>query len=492
MRGAPGIVLPRLPAPLVLGLACAGVFLAALDQTVVVTALPDVFSDIGLPVTELDRGSWIVTGYLLGYTAAMPLMGRVSDVAGHGRVYLAAMALFVTGSALVAAGESLGWIVGARIVQAAGGGALVPVTIALASELLPGARRGIAIGLVVAVAEAGSVLGPLYGAGMLQALDWRWIFWVNLPAGLPLALAVAAHGNAGRSAGARVDYLGGLLLGASLACLALGLSDDAVLPSGAGWRPGLLAGSVLALLLYWRWQTKTEQPLFPLALFRNVPLASANATNLLAGGALILALVTIPLMTDTVMGQDPVEGGLRLLRLTVMIPIGAAAGGVLAHRFGYGLPTMAGLGLAALGFALLARWPVDVGEPRLTLELMAGGLGFGLIVTPITLAGLHGVRQDQQATAAALVTVMRMVGMIAGLAALSSWGQDRFEALAGGIPLPLRLEGESRAAFDARAAAYEAQVTAATLQFFHEVFWSAMALCLVALAPALALLRRGR
>ncbi len=469
----------------VVALACAGVFLAALDQTVVVTALPKIFNDIELPATELDRGSWIVTGYLLGYTAVMPLIGRVSDVHGHGRVYLLAMLLFVAGSALVAVGDSLGWIVGARIVQAAGGGALVPATIALADELLPGPRRGIAIGLVVAVAEAGAVLGPLYGGLMLHALDWRWIFWVNVPAGVLLGALVFARAGGGPRRAQSVDYAGGALLGASLASLALGLSAEAVLPSGEGWRPALLAASAALLAAFLVWQARAREPLLALGLLRAAPLAWANASNLLVGGALILALVTIPLMTDTVMGKEPLEGGLRLLRLTVMIPVGAVLGGALYQRHGYRVPMVAGLALASLGFGLLSRWPLDVGEPRLTLELMTGGLGFGLVVTPITVAGLDTVRQDQRATASALITVMRMVGMIAGLAALSSWGQDRFEALAGAVPAPIPLPGESGAAFSARSEAYEAHVTGAALTFFHEVFLAAMVLCLIALAPAI-------
>ena len=173
--------LGAIPAALVLAVTGAGVFIAALDQTVVVTALPEIFADIDLPVTKLDQGAWIVTGYLVGYTAAMPLMGRVSDIYGHGRIYLLSMLVFMLGSALVALGGSLGWIVGARVIQAIGGGAVVPVSLAIASETLPAGKRGIAIGLIVALAEAGAVLGPLYGGLVLRFLDWRWLFWLNLP-----------------------------------------------------------------------------------------------------------------------------------------------------------------------------------------------------------------------------------------------------------------------------------------------------------------------
>ena len=475
----------------VLALAGAGVFLAALDQTSVVTALPEIINDIDLPVTDLDRGAWIITGYLVGYTAAMPLVGRLSDTYGHRRVYVASMLVFMLGSALVAVGDSLGWLIGARIVQAVGGGAVVPVAIALVSQNLPESRRGIAIGAIVAVAEAGAVLGPLYGGLIIELLDWRWIFWSKLPVGGVIILLMAATVKDDRPSAGAVDYTGGLLLGASLVLLALGLSGDALLGPGVGWQAGFLAAAGVSLLSFFWWEARATDPLLPLHLLRLVPLAAANGANVLIGGALILALVNIPLMTDTIMGKQPLEGGLRLLRLTMMIPIGAVLGGLLYQRFGYRVPMVTGLTLAALGFVLLGRWPLDVGDPRMSLELMVGGLGFGLVVTPVTLAALNHVGVGQRATSAALVTVMRMVGMIAGLSALSSWGQDRFQSLVGRIPLPVQQAGEADGLFEVRSAVYQDQALNAALTFFHEVFFAAAIVCGVALVGAFLMGRKG-
>ena len=286
-----------------------------------------------------------------------------------------------------------------------------------------------------------------------------------------------------RRPGLRVDYLGGLLLGGSLTCLALGLSGEAVLPAGAGWQAGLLGASAVLLAAFVYWQGRAGEPLLPISIFRRVPFSAASGVSLLVGGALILALVNIPLMTDTVMGRPPLEGGLRLLRLMAMIPVGALVGGLLYQRLGYRTPMALGLGLAALGFLLLSRWPLDVRDPRMTLELMVGGLGFGMVITPMTLAVLNQVRDDRKATASALVTVMRMTGMIVGLSALSSWGKDRFISLVGRIPTP---------PLDQQTAQYQAQVADAALTFFHEVFFVAMIVCLVALVPAFLIGRRPR
>lgn len=473
---------------LILAIVGVGVFVAALDQTVVVTALPAIFNDIGLPVTRLDEGAWIVTGYLIGYTAAMPLMGRVSDVYGHGRVYVLSLFVFMFGSALVALGGSLGWIVGARVIQAVGGGAVVPVAIAIAHGSLPKSKQGIAVGVIVGVAEAGSVLGPLYGGLVLRFLDWRWLFWLNLPLGGLIAILVLALVGSRRHAAATVDYLGGILLGGSLACLALGLSGLPGLGAGVP-RHAMILMAALALLAGFVFrQARAASPLVPLRIFGRIPIAAANGASFLVGGGLILALVDIPLMSDTIMGQSALEGGLRLLRLTAMIPVGALAGGLLYQRWGYRAPVVLGACLAALGFFFMSRWPLVIGEPRLTLELMVGGLGFGFMIVPVVVAVLDNVRPGQQATASALVTVTRMIGMIVGLSALSSWGQQRFTYLVNRIPSPL---------FDPQVterqrALYEAQVADAALRFFHEVFVVGTVVCILAIGPALLLGKKPR
>ena len=167
-------------APLVLAIVCLGVFTTALDQTVVVTALPSVMLDLKIPLSEIDDASWIITGYLLGYTVAMPLVGRISDVYGYVRIYQVSLLLFGLGSILVALASNLTEMVGARVIQAVGGGATVPISMAIAASVMPPGRRGLALGLVAA-AEAGSVLGPLYGGSIIQLLGWRWIFWLDVP-----------------------------------------------------------------------------------------------------------------------------------------------------------------------------------------------------------------------------------------------------------------------------------------------------------------------
>ena len=163
----------------------AGVFIAADDQTVVVTVLPEIMLDMKVQISELGRASWTITGYLLGYVAVMPLIGRLSDVWGHRRLFVLSMALFMLGSAAVALASNLTWLVAARVFQAIGAGALVPISIAIVGDLFPPDRRGVALGFVGASAEAGGVIGPLWGGIMVRYLDWPWVFWINIPLGPP-------------------------------------------------------------------------------------------------------------------------------------------------------------------------------------------------------------------------------------------------------------------------------------------------------------------
>ena len=456
--------------PLIILIVCLGVFVAALDQTVVVTALPSIMFDIKLPLTRLDQASWIITGYLLGYTVAMPLMGRISDVYGHPRIYQVALVFFALGSLMVALSSSLHWIVASRVVQAVGGGATVPIGMAIVSGVLPGHRRGIALGIIAAAAEAGSVMGPLYGGGIIRLMDWRWIFWLNLPLSAGIIVLLALLPNR-RQPQQRVDYTGGLLLAAVLITLSLGLSRREAFNLSSAVPFLLMAGGLaLAVSLWWA-ERRAQMPLLAPFMFRSWAFISANATQLLVGVALIIAMVTIPLMTDTVMGKEPLEGGLRLMRLTGAIPVGAVLGGLLSLRLGVRLPTVIGLLLMAAGFYLLSGWGVDIAEPQLTLHLVVAGLGFGLVIAPIMTTALGAVPQAYSSTAASLVTVARMVGMTLGLAALSAWGMQHFQTLTTGV--------------DFRDIDYLDKATEASLTIFHNFFRAAAIVSLVAIVPAL-------
>ena len=480
----------------ILAITGAGAFIAALDQTVVVTALPSVMLDLKIPITELDKVSWIITSYLLGYTVAMPLIGRLGDVYGYPRVCQASLIVFCVGTSLVAVAPNFEWMIGARVIQAIGGGGTVPIGMALATTLVPPGRRALALGVVVGAAEAGSMLGPAYGGAIVELSNWRWIFWLNVPQAAVVFVALLWLPNRPNRE-AKVDYLGGALLIAALLLLSLALSRkdlftlDSPIPfvlaaSGMG-----LAG-VLALV-----ERRVWQPLLAHVFLRSRNFIVSNLTQALVGVSLILAMVTVPLTADTVMQKEPFTGAMWLLRMTGVIPLASVAGGWLlspGDRFpgGYRFPelgartlTVAGLLMAAAGLFLCSRWDVGVDDPELTLQLLLTGMGFGLVIAPILHRALSAVGDDYRATGASLVTVSRMLGMTLGLAAMSAWGVEYFQVLTSGLEFPLLLPGESAEAHAARLEQYAGDLNTAGLTVFRNFFRAAAIISLAAIPLAL-------
>ena len=464
-----------------------GVFIAADDQTVIVTVLPEIMFDLRVQINELDRASWTITGYLLGYVAAMPLMGRMSDVWGHRNVYVASMLVFMAGSVAAALTTSLTWLVAARIVQAIGAGALVPISIAIVGDLFEPERRAMPLGLMGASAEAGGVIGPLWGGLISRYLDWPWVFWINIPLGaLVLMMLLLMLGPSPRYP-ARIDYIGGGLIAASLSTLTLALSEiDALgLPFVI-----YLSASVVSFGLFVLRQRTTSDPLLPLAMFRAIPFSAANVTHLLLGGALIIGMVTVPLMANTVLGLTALDGGLMLMRMTVAIPVGAVAGGYASQRFGYRLPSIVGLLLIAVGYGLMSGWGLSIVDPAMTLHLATAGLGFGLLIAPIALAATNSVGVGLRGASSAVVTAMRIVGMTFGLAALTAWGVGRFSQLVVGLELPLPVPGETAEQSRTRLAGFEQHLIDAGLSVFSDFFLIAMVVALVGVLSAAFMIQR--
>ncbi len=468
----------------------AGVFVAADDQTVIVTVLPEIIASMKIGPGEFDLASWAVTGYLIGFTAAMPLMGKVADRVGYRTGFIAALAVFTVGSVAVPLSSDIPkWLgvepqyfalVGARVVQAIGGGALIPIAIASAGFLVTPASRAIAFGLVGASAEAGAVIGPLWGGAITHLLSWEWVFWLNIPPVLVVA-ALVARTPRGKSYRADVDWIGGCLFAALL-----GLGTLAIIRVGEP--DGLMAifagaATISAALLFWR-HRNTLEPLVPRGILSRANFAAAGAAHVLIGAALIIGMVTVPLMANTVLGDSPLEGGLRLLRMTVGIGIGALIGGLATQRNGPRIPAITGLILTAAGFAFMSGWTLEVRDPWMTVHLAITGLGFGLLVAPVTESALHNVKPNVFGAASALITVARMVGMTAGLAAMTGWGTIRFANLISGLPAysadPVVQKQFTDASY------------AAALTVFQSFFVAAAVLTAVAIVPAIAMTSRYR
>ena len=457
---------------IVLGILCLGVFSTALDQTVVVAALPRVMVDLEIPLTDLDKASWIITGYLVSYTVAMPLAGRLSDVYGRVRMFQVALVVFALGSGLVALAPNFTWILPARVIQAVGGGATVPIGLAMAVAVVSTEKRGIAIGLVAASAEAGSVVGPLYGGTIIEWIGWRWIFWFDVPQSLLLIGLMAILPNRPNPA-AKMDYLGALALGVALTVLTVALAQRSIFTAESIYPYLALAAGAILIGVLIAVERRAVQPLLASFLYTSRAFLSSNIAQFLVGIALIMALVCVPLMAGTVMEKGPLESALSLVRLTAAIPVGALVGGYILRWAGVREVCIVGLALMGTGLLFMSGWETEVGELRLTLPLVAAGLGFGLVIPPIGVSALSAAPSDYWGAAASLVTASRMVGMALGLAALSAWGIERFYSLTADVSL-----GSNFA--ETEAILIEAGVTV-----FQNLFMISGFLSLIAIVPAL-------
>lgn len=499
--------------------ACVGVFFTAMDQTVVVTVLPKIIADpgINIPFTHLDHAAWIISAYLLGFIIAMPLMGRVSDIYGRRRILILCLIIFGVGSVFCGLAPVLSqvsdlsflgaigidtsspgliYLISARFIQAIGGGAVVPVAMAIVGDFYGQERRGLALGIIGAVTEAGGVVGPLYGALIVQHFDWAYIFYFNVP--LVIGLVVGAWFLLPKRRRLRegIDWIGAVLLGAVLTCLSLGLAQQGTdlgptVVNGAAPQnnPISLALAMVFLVIFIMVELKVRWPVVDLPLFKRFPFAASSLVSLLVGAALIIAMADIPLFVDTVLSRQisqadiPLVSGLALLRMTAMIPIGAFLGGWLCGRLSCRLTGVLGLLFVATGFYLMSRWPMNVDWTQITISTVTTGLGFGLVIAPISTTTINAVRATQAGMGSAIVTSLRMVGMMLGLAALTSWGLAYFKHLASQFPsLP---PTATTAEFARWSQDYADHLIRSAHSLYSAVFFITMVLALIAIIPAI-------
>ena len=432
-----------------------GVLLGGAELMVVAIALPSIVADFG-GWADLSRVSWIINAYLLAYVVAMPLAGRGADLWGARRLYVVALLLFVVGSAgaglspLAGPEHGLTWLIAARVVQGFGGGALVPLSMALASHLFSGRARAAALGLEGAATYVGMAIGPAYGAWVLlsfnlpipglQVASWQWIFLLNVPIGIVtmLLIYVVAGGVETPRVRAGLDLGGALLLS-----LALVAGIGAITMSGAtGWTdPVVLGGLVLAALaaVAFGWvELRSRSPLVDLRLFRDRAFSAANAVSLLTGYTLATAVIGGPVFVNRVLFGTDAQSATGLTALTLAVAAGALAGGVLSPFLGERIVTVAGVIVSGAGLLLAMGWAVDTDLERLVRDLAVFGLGFGLTVSPRATAAVEAAGAGAYGVASAMLQVTRTIGMSVGLALLTSIGQNRIAELSALIGDPER------------------------------------------------------
>ena len=432
-----------------------GVLLGGAELMVVAIALPSIVADFG-GWADLGRVSWIINAYLLAYVVAMPLAGRGADLWGARRLYVVALLLFVAGSAgagisrFAGPEDGLSWLIAARVVQGFGGGALVPLSMALASHLFSGRARATALGVEGAATYIGMAIGPAYGAWVLlnfrlpiPGLDmasWQWIFLLNVPIGIItlLLIYVVAGGIETPRARGGLDLIGALLLSAALVA-----GIGAVTVSGAtGWTDPLVLGGIAvamasSAIFAWR-ELRSTSPLVDLRLFADRAFSAANAVSLLTGYTLATAIIGGPVFINRVLFGSDAQASTVLTALTLAIAGGALVGGLASGFIGERIVAVAGVALTAAGLWLALGWGVGTEIDRLVRDLALFGVGFGLTVSPRATAAVEAAGAGAYGVASAMLQITRTVGMSIGLALLTSIGQNRITELSELINDPAR------------------------------------------------------
>jgi EmrB/QacA subfamily drug resistance transporter len=490
-----------------------GVLLGGAELMVVAIALPSIVADFG-GWADLARVSWIINAYLVAYVVAMPLAGRGADMWGALRLYVVALLLFVIGSAgaglsrMAGPEDGLTWLIAARVVQGFGGGALVPLSMALASHLFSGRARATALGVEGAATYIGMAIGPAYGAWVLlnfalpipglDVASWQWIFLLNVPIGIVtlLLIYVVAGGIETPRIRAGLD-----LGGAALLSIGLVAGIGGVTASGAsGWTNpvvlGGLAASAVALVLFVVVELRSRSPLVDVRLFADRAFSAANAVSLLTGYTLATAVIGGPVFVNRVLFGSDGQSAAALTALTITIAAGALVGGVVTGFIGERIVSLVGVACSAVGLWLAMSWGIDTPLDRLMIDLAIFGAGFGLTVSPRATAAVEAAGAGAYGVASAMLQVTRTVGMSVGLALLTSIGQNRIDELSGVIADPARRDALVRTLGRPEFVGVDPQASLALVgvleqwsqgqaaDVLHLVFAIALGIALVTLVPA--------
>ncbi|GAA0457222.1 MDR family MFS transporter [Streptomyces olivaceiscleroticus] len=391
-----------------------GMLIAALDQTIVSTALPTIVSELG----GLDHLSWVVTAYLLASTAATPLWGKLGDQYGRKKLFQTAIGIFLVGSVLCGIAQNMPELIAFRAIQGLGGGGLMVLSMAIVGDIVPPRDRGRYQGLFGAVFGATSVLGPLLGGLFVDHLSWRWVFYINLPIGAVALIVIATvlHIPASRTPH-RIDYLGTALIAAVAACFVLMTSLGGVSYPWGSWQIiGLAALGVLLLGAFVLAERRAAEPVLPLRLFRLRTFALTSAIGFVIGFAMFGAMTYLPTFLQVVHRVSPTMSGVHMLPMVIGMLLSSTASGQLVSRTGrYKIFPIAGTAVTAVGLLLLHNLDRSSGVVEMSGYFFVFGLGLGLVMQVLVLIVQNAVPYADLGVATSGATFFRSIGASFGV-----------------------------------------------------------------------------
>ncbi|TDC61721.1 MFS transporter [Streptomyces hainanensis] len=429
-----------------LGALLLGLFLAALDQTIVSTALPTIVSDLG----GLEHLSWVVTAYLLASTAGTPLWGKLGDQYGRKKLFQTAIVIFLIGSALCGIAQNMVELIGFRFLQGLGGGGLIVLSMAIVGDLVPPRERGRYQGLFGAAFGATSVLGPLLGGFFVDNLSWRWVFYINLPVGVfaLIVIATVLHIPVHRVPHV-IDYAGTALIAAVAGGLVIIASLGGTTWAWGSWQIVLLAvASACGLVGFVAVERRAAEPVLPLELFTIRTFTLCSGIAFVIGFAMFGAMTYLPTFLQVVRGVSPTLSGVHLLPMVLGLLLTSTLSGQLISRTGrWKLYPVLGTAVTALGLALLHLLTRQTSDVVMSVVFAIFGMGIGLVLQVLVLAVQNAVDYRDLGVATSGVTFFRSIGAAFGVAIFGTIFTGRLrhgltDALHG-VPLPPGVTVES-------------------------------------------------
>ena len=421
--------LPRRQVVLTMGGLMLAIFLASLDQTVVSTAMPRIIADLG----GFDRFTWVTTAYLVASTTAVPIVGRLSDLYGRKVFFLGGITVFLAGSVLAGVSQTMDQLIAFRAIQGIGGGSMMALSFTTVGDLFPPAERGKYQGIVAAVFGLSSIIGPTLGGFITDNLSWNWIFYVNVPLGLPvIALFIRFFPNTRpEKRSYRLDYAGMALLVLVVVPLLIGLSLGGVQYEWFSLQiVGILVFAAVMTVTFVLVERRAEDPIMPLDIYANPVVGISLVAVFITGFAMFGSIIFIPLFFQGVLGASATSSGSFLTPMMLSMVVAATLSGQALSRLGghYRLQGLIGIGVMTSGVVLTSRMTADTSFGQAVASIMLTGLGLGITFPSFTIAVQNAAPANQLGAVTSATQFYRSIGGALGLAVLGSLMANRFAA----------------------------------------------------------------